>query len=228
MPVPATAGPPLPSPVLNLDRNVLLCGSPVSSTRGWLTGRAVVVALVGYALLPQSLLFTGRLVIPVLEVVLLLALLVTNPRRMTRQTRFSRWASIGVAAVVIGTRLGALEHESQWGNLLLAAMQIWVTKVIGCAAVLGAAPRLLGRTTAGKTRRDGRCGLAFLPRRERRHRSRGEPHLEQGIGGVPIFVDYLSLSVTNSSAFSPTDSMPLTSRAKVLMAVQATAALVTS
>ena len=45
---------------------------------------------------------------------------------------------------------------------------------------------------------------------------------------MPVFVDYLYLSVTNSSAFSPTDTMPLTSRAKVLMGAQATAALLTS
>ena len=45
---------------------------------------------------------------------------------------------------------------------------------------------------------------------------------------IPTFVDYLYLSTTNSSAFSPTDTMPLTSRAKCLLAVQATAALITS
>ena len=45
---------------------------------------------------------------------------------------------------------------------------------------------------------------------------------------IPTFVDYLYLSTTNSSAFSPTDTMPLTSRAKILMGVQATAALITS
>jgi hypothetical protein len=45
---------------------------------------------------------------------------------------------------------------------------------------------------------------------------------------IPTLVDYLYLSTTNSSAFSPTDTMPLTSRAKVLMGIQATAALMTS
>jgi hypothetical protein len=45
---------------------------------------------------------------------------------------------------------------------------------------------------------------------------------------VPIFIDYLYVSLTNSSAFSPTDTMPLTSRAKAFMALQATAALLTS
>jgi hypothetical protein len=34
--------------------------------------------------------------------------------------------------------------------------------------------------------------------------------------------------LTNSSAFSPTDTMPLTDRAKILMALEATAALMTS
>jgi hypothetical protein len=44
-------------------------------------------------------------------------------------------------------------------------------------------------------------------------------------GWIPIFIDFLYLSVTNSSAFSPTDTMPLSSRAKALMALEATAAL---
>jgi hypothetical protein len=47
-------------------------------------------------------------------------------------------------------------------------------------------------------------------------------------GWIPTFIDYLYLSLTNSSAFSPTDTMPLTSRAKALMGIEATAALLTS
>jgi hypothetical protein len=45
---------------------------------------------------------------------------------------------------------------------------------------------------------------------------------------MPVFVDYLYLSLTNSSAFSPTDTMPLSTRAKALMSLEATAALLTS
>jgi hypothetical protein len=47
-------------------------------------------------------------------------------------------------------------------------------------------------------------------------------------GWIPTLVDYLYLSLTNSSAFSPTDTMPLSTRAKVLMGIEATAALLTS
>ncbi len=45
---------------------------------------------------------------------------------------------------------------------------------------------------------------------------------------IPLYVDYLYVSLTNSSAFSPTDTMPLSARAKILMGTQATAALLTS
>ena len=44
-------------------------------------------------------------------------------------------------------------------------------------------------------------------------------------GWRPVFLDYLHLGFTNATAFSPTDCMPLTLRAKYTMIVQATVAL---
>ena len=49
-----------------------------------------------------------RFAIPAIELLLLAALLLTNPRRMVRQTRWSRAASIALARVVIATNLVAL------------------------------------------------------------------------------------------------------------------------
>jgi len=46
-------------------------------------------------------------------------------------------------------------------------------------------------------------------------------------GWRPTFVDYLFLGFTTSTAFSPTDTLPLTSRAKILMMLQCTISLVT-
>ena len=46
-------------------------------------------------------------------------------------------------------------------------------------------------------------------------------------GWRPIFIDYMYTSFTNATAFSPTDTMPLTPMAKVLMTVQSAAALLT-
>ena len=43
----------------------------------------------------------------------------------------------------------------------------------------------------------------------------------------PTFVDYLFLAFDTATAFSPTDALPLTSRAKVLMMLQSTISLVT-
>jgi len=46
-------------------------------------------------------------------------------------------------------------------------------------------------------------------------------------GWHPTFFDYLYISVTNASAFSPTDTAPLSRWAKILMMVQSLTSLVT-
>ena len=43
----------------------------------------------------------------------------------------------------------------------------------------------------------------------------------------PQFIDYLYVSLTNATAFSPTDTMPLSRMAKTIMGVQAIVSLVT-
>jgi hypothetical protein len=198
---------------------------------------AVVVAIVVYALLPSSVLLTNRLIIPVVEVLLLVALVATNPRRMTRETRWSRWASMGLAAVVILTNLVALVllvveltgTSPDGSELLVAAMQIWLTNVIGFALLYWELDR--GGPVARRSEK-----RADLPDADWRFSQDENDDTVVEVsrtssktsGWVPIFVDYLYLSLTNSSAFSPTDTMPLSSRAKVLMGVQATAALLTS
>ncbi|MGI8613885.1 MAG: hypothetical protein ACR2KL_08100 [Nocardioidaceae bacterium] len=44
----------------------------------------------------------------------------------------------------------------------------------------------------------------------------------------PVFADYLYLSYTNTTAFSPTDTMPMSRWAKMLMLVQSAIALITA
>ncbi|MDQ2960075.1 MAG: hypothetical protein M3R48_03365 [Candidatus Dormibacteraeota bacterium] len=43
----------------------------------------------------------------------------------------------------------------------------------------------------------------------------------------PTFIDYLYVSLTNATAFSPTDTLPLTRLAKSLMGLQSVASLLT-
>ncbi|MDT4924732.1 MAG: hypothetical protein QOG01_2445 [Pseudonocardiales bacterium] len=198
---------------------------------------AVVTAIAVYAFLPQSVLFGPRLVIPAVETALLIALVVTSRNRVTRGSRWSRGASAGLAAVVIianmvslGLLIAALaKHGTHPGSLLVAAMQVWLTNVIGFALVFWELDRG-GPVVRRKVRRDK------LPPADWRFSQdeNDDAVVEVAVGAsaksgwIPNFIDYLYLSLTNSSAFSPTDTMPLTNRAKILMGLEATAALMTS
>jgi hypothetical protein len=197
---------------------------------------AVIVAVVVYALLPSAVLFTNRLVIPTVEVLLLVALLVTNPKRMTRQTRVSRSVSIALAMLLILTNLLALglliselTGRESGSHLLVAAMQIWLTNVIGFALLYWELDRG-GPVVRREARREDLPDADWRFSQDENDDAVIEVSRTSSMtsGWIPIFVDYLYLSLTNSSAFSPTDTMPLTSRAKMLMGVQATGALLTT
>jgi hypothetical protein len=194
------------------------------------------VAALVYAVLPESLLVGPRLAIPVVELALLGALVVTNPRRIVRQTRWSRGVSIALACVVIGTNLVALGTlvrslaSSDPGGmpLLVAGMQVWLTNVIGFGLLFWEIDRggPVARHTLARDR---------LPPADWRFSQDENQDTITEVAATssarsnwrPEFVDYLYVSLTNSSAFSPTDTMPLTRWAKLLMAVQAGLSLVT-
>lgn len=198
---------------------------------------AVVVAGLTYALLPGSLVFGPRFVIPALELVLLAALIATNPRRMTRETRWSRVASLALASIVIianmvalGTLVHALTQKgTPGGPLLVAAMQVWLTNVIGFGLLFWELDR------GGPVARRVKPHAKMKPADWRFSQDENDDAVDEVAvtasgksGWIPTFPDYLYVSLTNSSAFSPTDTMPLTTRAKALMGIQASAALLTS
>jgi hypothetical protein len=54
-----------------------------------------------------------------------------------------------------------------------------------------------------------------------------ESKLKESEGWEPTFSDYLYVSITNASAFSPTDTMPLTHLVKYIMSAQALISLLT-
>jgi hypothetical protein len=66
---------------------------------------AVIAAAALYTLLPDPLWLGPRFLIPAVEALLLVALIVTNPRRLTRETRLSRGLSLALATVVVGSNL---------------------------------------------------------------------------------------------------------------------------
>jgi hypothetical protein len=199
---------------------------------------AVLVAVALYAVLPEPLLVGPRLLIPGLELVLLVVLIATNPWRLTRQTRWSRVASLVLAGLVAVSNLVTLvllvavlvgDQDTAGTSLLLAALQVWATNVIAFGLIYWELDRGGPVARTQKARRE----LPLADFRFTQDETQ-DTVVEVSAGSsvkadwISTFVDYLYLSTTNSSAFSPTDTMPLTSRAKILMGVQATAALVTS
>lgn len=199
---------------------------------------AALAALVLYATLPSELLSWARIVVPGVELLLLVPLIAANPVRMDRENRALRSLSIGLAGLLVGTNSAAfvtLVHELVAGgaqkgsSLLLAALQIWLTNIIAFALLFWELDRG-GPVLRAKSKR------ADLPPADFRF---SQDENDDTVAEVarrsskvsdwrPRFVDYLYLSTTNSTAFSPTDTMPLSPRAKLLMSVESVEALLVS
>lgn len=199
---------------------------------------ATLAAILLYLALPERLLIAPRYVLPALELLLLVPLVAINPKRLTRQTRTFRALSLVLVFVIAAsnlTALGILVRElvaagvKDGQDLLVAALQVWLTNII----VFGLAYWELDR--------GGPVVRTQVPRTElpladfRFSQDENDDAVEEVADGasgtsdwVPTLADYLYISVTNSTAFSPTDTMPLSSRAKLLMSVESVAALVTS
>lgn len=200
---------------------------------------AVLVAIALYALLPNKLLLEPRFVVPTLELLLFIPLIAANPRRMTRGNRSLRRlaivlvlliaASNAVAEVLLIRQLVGGAGKDEATTLLLAAGQVWLTNVLVFALAYWELDRggPVSRTQIARPR----LPIAdFRFPQDEDHDAIYEVAKRSSAksGWAPGFIDYLYVSVTNSSAFSPTDTMPLSPRAKMLMAVESVSALVLS
>jgi len=199
---------------------------------------AVLVAVALYALLPRQLTPFPRWLVPLLELALLLPLVAVNPTRFTRETRVSRAVSLALVCVIAVanlTSLGYLVHAlvstgiQDGPGLLRASLFIWLTNIV----VFGLGFWELDR--GGPVARTQRRRADLPPADFRFSQDENHDAVSEVAGGssitsgwVPTLTDYLYVSVTNSTAFSPTDTMPLTSRAKLLMTVESVSALLTS
>lgn len=153
------------------------------------------------------------------------ALMAANPRRITRESRDARWLSLVLVAVVAAAnavslvqvvRLLLAGRATDGRELVLAAVAVWLTNVVLFGLIFWESDR--GGSHARSVGRAHRPDVLFP-----------QMTLNDGAwsGWVPTFVDYLYLSFTNSTAFSPTDTMPLSARAKLVMLVQALLSFVT-
>lgn len=192
---------------------------------------AVVTAAALYATMPSRFLAgsggvitASRIVVPVLSLALLWPLALTIPRatRLERSVprRTAALALIALMSVAIAVSIVQVVHLLVNGHrvdghdLVRAAIHMW------CASVLVFALWFWQLDSGGPTARVQRSGAPpdFL------FTQQASPELGPE-SWQPRFLDYLYLSFTNSTAFSPTDTMPLTQWAKMLMLVEAASSL---
>lgn len=191
----------------------------------WPATVAVLVAILLYLRLPDQLFYGPRYLVPALELALLIPLQVFGSHRLTEEAKWRRMFAIALIALVNLSNLSSLlllvyhltHKTSATGlQLLFSASLIWITNVIVFALWFWELDRGGPGARCARSRREPDFLFPQMVNPE------SAPN-----DWTPSFLDYLYVSSTNATAFSPTDTMPLTEWAKMLMLVQGVASLVT-
>lgn len=201
----------------------------------WPAVVAILGALALYTLLPSGLFPLQRYIVVAIGALLLVPLIVFNPHHFTRETRLSRRAEVGLVLLIVAANqltlvllIVQLVHKSNNGGaLLLASLQVWVTNVIAFALLYWCIDRAgpVARTTVPRSEMR-RADFRFPQDEDADAVAEVAAGSSEKSDWVPTFIDYLYFSLTNSMAFSATDTMPLTTRAKALMALESFAGFV--
>jgi uncharacterized membrane protein len=178
------------------------------------------VSLPGHLVGPVRWMLTG------LALVLLAMLLVANPGRISRESSVLRAAGLALIGVLSVANAWSVALLVDWlvteasgpaaAELLRSGAAIWLINVLVFALWYWELDR--GGPAA---RAAGRRDLPDFQFAQMTEPSLAPPDWE------PRFVDYLYLSFTNATAFSPTDVLPLSRWAKLTMMLQSAVSLVT-
>jgi len=188
---------------------------------------AVLVAIILQSTAPEN----GRLVpwwiVPAIELLLLAVAMIRDPGRIDRRGPGSQRATIALAAAMtIATVVGiaVLIVDILDTNLIVTANSIlgrgaalWVTNVIAFSFWYWIFDR------GGPGERAAGSGIApsfAFP-------ENATPELAPD-GWQPRYHDYLYLSFTNATAFSPTDTLPIQAWAKMAMLAESVLSLITA
>lgn len=197
-------------------------------TRRWPASLAVIVALGLQLAVPAQIMEAPRWIMPAIGGALLIPLIWTNPFHLRRDEVWLRWIELILVAVLVTINAIYLislivllaSGETADGKVLVkAALLIWVTNVVAFALWYWEIDR----------------GGPFARMPEHEHEEERAdllfPQMTVDLPGwerwLPGFTDYLFVAFTASTAFSPTDTMPLTARVKTLMGFQSAMALLT-
>lgn len=186
---------------------------------------AVLAIVVLQVALPQQLRPQPAWLLPGLEILLLGVLVVANPFRINREERWLRNGGLlltgllSLATAVSADRLvfelihGPLSDNAS--ALLASGGAIWLTNVVVFGLWYWEFDR--GGPAARAHARKPLPDFLFV---QMQNPELAPPEWE------PQFVDYLYLSFTNATAFSPTDVMPMSRWAKLTMMAQSTISLI--
>jgi hypothetical protein len=190
----------------------------------WPGQLAIVAALALYLALPPRLTIGPSWPLPAAEAILLAALVIA--RRTGRGAGWRRELAIALVLVATVANLVALGFLAHY---VIAGGHARGTDLIGGGLIIWSTNLLLFTVLYWELDRGG-------PLRPAHERMPPAPDFlfpqmtddrYAAPGWKPGFGDYFYVSLTNQTAFSPTDTMPLTLRVKLLMGIQGVAALMT-
>jgi hypothetical protein len=192
----------------------------------WHVQVAMLLAIVLQFLLPDRLVFGSRDALLVAEILLLAALSLTTPkerifRSLTRRINVLMLLAMSGLANCYGLLVVSnnLLHAGSLANgrdLILSAVNIYLTNIV----LFGLFYWEMDGGGPGERQRAPKHARDFMFPQNQNEDYR-HPDWR------PTFVDYVYVSSTNAMAFSPTDTLPLSRRAKLLMLFQAGISLVT-
>lgn len=192
----------------------------------WPASVAAVAIAALHLVLPERFSVGPTFVFPCLVLLLVIPLTLKSPNRRPGESRALRLVAFGLIALIAagnGVALWLLVRDLLASDptiagrqLLGAALIVWLVNI----AVFGIWFWELDR--GGPHERA--AGTATTP--DFLFPQMGDPRAPD-TGWRPTFLDFLYVAYTNASAYSPTDTMPLSRRAKVLMAVHSLTSLVT-
>ena len=187
----------------------------------------VLAALLLDLFLPARLTIGPSWLLPSVEGALLCALVVASPHPKVRHSPLRRRVAIALIGLVSAVNLFSLvllihfllQGSKESGrSLVFSGIALWATNVL----LFGLWYFELDRGGPVARALDEPDYADFLfPQMSSDAAKYAPPNW------APRLVDYLYTSFTNATAFSPTDTMPLTAAAKWLMSVQALGSLLT-
>jgi len=181
-----------------------------------------VVIIAGQTWLAKSLALRPLWLVPTLSAALLVASVVVYRSDLEEPSIQMRWLARGVVAILALANVLCLLHlvrdvfvRSRLDplGLLLAGVVLWVVNVAVFALAYW---EIDGGGPEDRARDSGRLPDLVFPQQQADQKGLAPE------GWKPSFSDYLYVSVTAATAFSPTDAMPYSGAAKLLMGTEST------